>query len=89
MSTASNRTRATNESHATLVTGREVLTNQRNADGGGEEGDRKIDPRGITKRLYVEAESSLGGKMDVSEWAAPQRAEHPTTNKRSRHPREI
>ena len=76
--------------HAMLAIGRESTYQPKGgADRGGEEGDQKIDPRGITKRLYVEAESSLRGKTDVSEWTAPQRAEHPTTSNKSRHPVEI
>ena len=55
-------------SHAILVIRKEGRTyHQGDAEGVSEEGDKETDPRGITKRLYAMAESSLGGRRTLRE----------------------
>ena len=49
---------------------------------------KETDPRGITKRLYAMAESSLRGKRTLRV-DGTLRAEHTTISNRSRHPIEI
>ena len=76
-------------SHAILVIRkRERTYHQGDADEVSEEGDEETDPRGITKRLYAMAESSLRGRRTLRVDGTI-RAEYPTASNKSRHPIEI
>ena len=88
MSTASTEL-SHKQSHAILATREERNTHhQGDTDREVREVTEERDPRGIIKRLYVEAESSLRGKRTLVGDGTLKGRINPTSN-RSRHPIEI
>ena len=64
-STASAEPEATNEVTILVIRKERRTHHHGDADGVSEEGDEETDPRGITKRLYTMAESSLRGRRTL------------------------